>query len=189
MHDGENLYEYIDTNQQSRNMCLLIDSQGNKWMGKFEDGLIKYDGKFWKKYNMGNYPLLSNFVTSLAIDSSKNLWVGGSYSFAVFDGSQWIIPEDPELAAPWYSINAIEIDKNQNVWLADDRGPLLKYNGTNWEIFYSQNSDLPNASIYDITCDNKCNIWIGTRKGLVKYDGNDWTILKKGHITNLEVDA
>lgn len=54
---------------------------------------------------------------------------------------------------------------------------LVKFNKTSGEkIFYNRcNSDLPNAGIASVVVDKKGMKWIGTRRGLVSFDGRIWT--------------
>ncbi|MGB7568595.1 MAG: two-component regulator propeller domain-containing protein [Chitinivibrionales bacterium] len=80
-------------------ISIAIDGSGNKWMGtetsstedKFPifipEGLTKFDGATWTVYNTANSVLPNNDVSSIAIDSSGNKWIGtGGGGLAVFSG-------------------------------------------------------------------------------------------------------
>ncbi|MEE4213743.1 MAG: T9SS type A sorting domain-containing protein, partial [Bacteroidales bacterium] len=65
-----------------------------------------------------------------------------------------------------------------------------------WEIFNTDNSDLPGNGVFALEADSEGNIWIGTvYNGLVKYNGNDFTVydtdnseLPDDHIESLKLD-
>jgi hypothetical protein len=44
-----------------------------------------------------------------------------------------------------------------------------------WEVFNTMNSGLPNNGVNKITQDNEGNYWIATMGGIAKYDGSNWT--------------
>ncbi|MBL0072432.1 MAG: T9SS type A sorting domain-containing protein [Bacteroidetes bacterium] len=47
---------------------------------------------------------------------------------------------------------------------------------TNWVVYDTINSPLPNNTVYKVVSDNSGNIWAATFKGLAKFDGSNWTI-------------
>jgi len=56
--------------------AIAIDEQGNKWIGTYEGGFVKFDGVNWTVYNTSNSGLPSNNVRAIAIDSQGNKWIG-----------------------------------------------------------------------------------------------------------------
>ena len=56
-------------------------------------------------------------------------------------------------------------------------GGLAKFDGTNWTVYDTTNSPLPQDVIGSIAIDT-CGIkWIGTMgEGLAKFDGTNWTV-------------
>ena len=57
-----------------------------------------------------------------------------------------------------------------------EEGGLAEFDGTNWTIYNTSNSGLPDDIINSFTIDSRGNIWIGTGSGLAKFDGTDWTV-------------
>jgi ligand-binding sensor domain-containing protein len=53
----------------------------------------------------------------------------------------------------------------------EQSGGLAKFDGTNWTVYKYRNSLLPSDTVYAIAIDGGGNIWIGTRRGLAKFDG------------------
>jgi len=80
-----------------------------------------------------------------------------------------------------------------HVWLGT-YGGLVKFDTITGEMeFYNKaNSELPENQIWSMVSDNNGNLWIGTRDGgLVKYDGNNWTIYNQqnsGLLSNWVLD-
>jgi hypothetical protein len=68
-------------------------------------------------------------------------------------------------------VNQIAEDPFGNLWLAT-LGGLLKYDGSSFTLFDSENSPLSTNFIYAVTVDVRGDIWIGTMKGLYVYNPN-----------------
>ncbi len=64
---------------------MIQDGYGFMWFAT-EDGLIRFDGHQFKTYQGGSSPgqLPHNYVSSLAIDSNKNLWVGTKNGLCIY---------------------------------------------------------------------------------------------------------
>ena len=70
----------------------------------------------------------------------------------------------------WNTINAISVDKNNNIWLATEGG-VSKFDGANW-MNYScktqKDHQLHNVRAIDV--DSKGDVWLGTSYALVKLE-------------------
>ncbi|MDB4303311.1 T9SS type A sorting domain-containing protein [Desulfosarcina sp.] len=81
------------------------------------------------------------------------------------------------------TIPDIQIGPENNLWVASSVNGLLKYNGTEWQIFDTLNSGLPCHLVSSICWDENNEMWIGTWGcGLVHYDGANWTIYNSENI-------
>ena len=79
-----------------------------------------------------------------------------------------------------YAIRAIAFDSKGNAWIGafkkanPENGKtqdcIIRYNGQETEIHNSENS------IFDIAVDKNDNVWIGGSGGLLKYEGNKFTL-------------
>ena len=58
-----------------RGNTIITDSIGNIYIGCYEDGLYRYDGKNWFVYDTSNSGLLNNNINAIAI-KSNGLWLG-----------------------------------------------------------------------------------------------------------------
>jgi hypothetical protein len=75
-------------------------------------------------------------------------------------------------------VSSIAVDNNQNIWIGMvgiNNGGLVKFDGINWTVYDTDNSDIPCNTVHSIAIDNNQNKWIGTDENLIKFDGNDWT--------------
>ena len=102
-------------------------------------------------YNNANSGLPGNFVTSVAIDSMGNKWMGISWMsieegcLVKYDGTNWTIYDDSNSGLPppeEFGIYLITFDKNWTMWISSSHG-LIKYDGTDWTIYDIDNSGLP----------------------------------------------
>ncbi len=88
------------------------------------------------------------------------------------------------------------IDPLGNKWFGTGAG-LVKYDGTNWTVYNSSNSGLPNNTIKSIKIDSTGNKWLGTYGGgLVKFDDTHWSVfstsnsnLPDNYIVSVSIDG
>ncbi|MCW9094446.1 MAG: T9SS type A sorting domain-containing protein [Ignavibacteriaceae bacterium] len=153
---------------------ITIDSAGNKWIGTWGGGVIKYDGTSWQVYNQLNSPLYNDFINSVSLDSSGYLWVAASYApIFRYDGQNWICYYDT-IGAPG-DVNCIQVDKIGNIWFSTHQNGVTKFDGNNWETFTPENSNIPSYDIWTLFVDDSNYVWIGTQdSGIAKYDRQDW---------------
>jgi ligand-binding sensor domain-containing protein len=78
-------------------------------------------------------------------------------------------------------VNGVALEDGY-MWVATDGG-LVKIDQTTGtpEFFNKANSGLPSNVITAVTTDASGNKWIGTKKGLVRYDGAKWTVYDSAH--------
>ncbi|MCF8464670.1 MAG: T9SS type A sorting domain-containing protein [Flavobacteriales bacterium] len=60
-------------------------------------------------------------------------------------------------------------------WVGTDAG-LAFYNGSDWTVYTSETSDLPDNHIRDIYEDNWGNTWIATDEGILRITENNWEV-------------
>jgi hypothetical protein len=93
------------------------DGNGNVWIGT-DNGLYKYDGMFWNKYDTFNSGIPYNEINKIFVDRLDNLWFNVAASpypyFVKFDGSVWE-----------------QVDTNQNCYSSVTHWVIDGY-GTKW---------------------------------------------------------
>ncbi len=181
-------YNYIP----DRNVTeILIDHEGNKWVGTF-NGLAKYDGENWTQYTPENSGLPDSitdsvpWVYSFAVDGNSNLWVATEKLGIVFyDGETWLRYDTTNSPINGNRIIKVISDKNCGVWISSvdskvvnfqwvHRYGLDHFDGTNWTYFDLDTLNIPENYISSMEVDYNHNLWIGSIKKLIKFDGNNW---------------
>jgi ligand-binding sensor domain-containing protein len=166
------------------------DPSGNIWLTA--QIMAKYDGSSWKVFTSST-DLPTGFpIINFDIDKQGHLWAGTSRGLYEYDGASWY-PYGNYLKE--YSI--IHIDKSGNKWLSTGNGGLEKFDGTNFTVYTTDNSALPNDDVTAITTDSSGLVWAGCSGGyLIRFDGSNWNVIgpdqsgvPSANITSIRVDA
>jgi ligand-binding sensor domain-containing protein len=178
-HDGAVLQHFSPENTPlttSYVNALAFDKDDNLWgtagMALENNGCVfKYDGANWTIYTEEADGLPSSTPHGLKFDSKGNLWlhfrydggvIGWEYGHGLtkFDGISWTSYNVDNSGIPSNTILDIEIDKDDNIWLATTHG-LTKFDGTNWEVYNTSNSGLASDWTSGIALDyHRDKIWI-----------------------------
>ncbi|MBF0234457.1 MAG: hypothetical protein HQK65_15660, partial [Desulfamplus sp.] len=168
--------------------ALLDDGQGGLWIGTFGGGLAHMNqGGTWSVYNSSNSGLPDDAIVSLLSGDQGGVWVGlynEGLAYFTLD-HEWIICTEDNSYLPDNAIGALIPDGQGGIWIGTriiqeryDVGGLarLKADGT-WEVFDSDNSNLPSYDIESLISDDQGGIWVGTSDGLVYFSNGAWSIL------------
>lgn len=101
---------------------VIISSSNNTF---FKEGLI--DSTIWLSYNYNTFPPLSNYLTDIEIDNMGKYWIGSRKGLITFDGV-WHFLDTENSFLPHQFINEIELDKENNLWIATPSGFALARN-------------------------------------------------------------
>ena len=179
---------------------LAIDSQGNKWFGTCNSGLVCFDGENWTVYNTDNSNIPQNGVATVAIDKQDNKWIGygfQGYGVARLSGTNWLIYNTTNSDLPHNDIAKIYVDRFNSKWIGTYGGGLARFNSGNWTVYNTFNSDLPSNFVWTMTMDKTDTLWVGTGNygGIAKFYGGFWTIINTSNsglpsdvISELEFD-
>lgn len=166
------------------------DSEGNIYtlFGAFAEGsLLKYDGVTWTSVDA---PITSNdFLNEkriMFVDANDQIWIGvkSQNAFAIYDGQEWTFQHLTDFGFPDGFPDGLFIDGNENQWTFHWEGvnfPRLPYlyknDGTIASVIDFSNSSLPTNDLNGILIDGQQNKWFSTRKGMIKFDGNEWVLV------------
>lgn len=194
-------WETFDTSMNSNNVVGAVALQnGDVWAGaRFippneTGGAALFDGaQNWDIHGNEGF----REVTSIAIDSKGRVWLASFAGLFLYDGNLW---QRADLLND-STIDVVAIDKNDHVWLglrsegvwtfdgqlsnARNATPYFGSGGTN---------GLPSDTVQAITFDRENNVWIGTSRGLVKFDRAQFSTyttregLPSDNITSLAFD-
>ncbi len=184
--------------QSNEIRALATNERGSLWIGTWGGGLARFDGESWTVYDEDDSGLPDNHVTALEIDEQGNIWIGTFRGgLARFDGESWTVydEDNSELPANW--VCALAADDQGNTWIGmasyRDRaketwvsGGLAKFDGDNWTVYNTDNSELPDNYVNALGIDERGSILIGTGHfdwdqyrtygGLAKFDGESWIV-------------
>jgi hypothetical protein len=163
-------------------------------------GLSKLDGTTITKVEAPSMLFACDISMS---DHKSNLWFVGSirpdvwtthgnaYTVYKYDGSDWFDYSPPKYFV-YNRCNSIVFENDSNMWFTTSDSGAYMYDGTTWQ-HYSKKSVFDGA--FSMAIDNNGNKWFATQKGLVKFDGSNWTVfnstnsgLKFNVVNDLAID-
>ncbi|QXU42058.1 two-component regulator propeller domain-containing protein [Pedobacter sp. D749] len=162
------------------------DSKNRIWIGTFSGTvMIDENGKATNFENTSTV-LKGKCITSMAEDENGNLYfslyeferkekgkVNNDEGIAISYANGIIKQFTTENSGmPFNHTNCVVYDKNENViWISTDRAGLIRYDlKDGWENYHNENSDIPTSYISTMTLDEKGNLYLATRQGLVKIE-------------------
>lgn len=172
-----------DPNSLTQNFVrqLLVDDQGNIWMGTAWSGLDRYDPrrKTFTHYKATGEPgaLSSNFITCLYKDSAGNIWVGtekggldmwdrktGRFTCYMHDGPNSISDN---------IVHTVYQPSPGKLYVGTEKGldvlDIAKGSFTNYACHANDPYGLNDNAVYVIYGDRQGGIWAGTYFGGVNY--------------------
>lgn len=153
----------------------MISIDSNTILAPSLEGVYKYDGSTWAEFNPVEGP--HRWVTSLATDSTGNLWVATSGDLYMYDGYIWknftvtqYLPESEN----GYSLYHVRVNRDYNIFVTfdelggDNKGGVLKYNGTDWTLI-DKSDGLIGSVVLSIEFAPDGTMWVGTTEGVTHF--------------------
>jgi len=158
-------------------VAIQEDLKKNIWVGTKQGASVysTLNGKFSAVYYMpfkgSKRVKLTSAVNDLALDPQGNMFIAtGGTGMIIYDkkkgSASQVSFKSKTGVSDNYHVQAIEIDKNKQVWIFIQGEGLAKLDCKKREI------TLVNKAVTDAKCllaDNDGNIWIGNENGLYKY--------------------
>lgn len=156
-------------------LTLYEDRSGNIWIGTFQKGLVKYDGKTFKTYDASN-GLAGNTVQTITEDNFGNLYFGSDEDgFTVLSKEKFItINSKSGLCSD--NITTLYFDSFAYLWVGTNKGANRISFDENFNIksnkYFGEQQGLKSIEIPNdgITQDKDGLIWMCTNDGLVRYN-------------------
>lgn len=167
---------------------LIIDDNEILWFAidGYNNALYRYNGTKLDTLDsiFKENPRIG--INSISIDKNSNIWLGNGLDGVLLnyniDNGSWIYYDNKNspLGNKGMFSKDSKTDNSNNVWvisaLYNSLPPisLFKYNGSNWrefsidEAFNITGDEL--FSLLSLAIDSKNNVWIGTDKGLIKFN-------------------
>ncbi len=181
---------------------ITVDSRNNVWIAC--DGLIRFNGESFTRYDTGNSEIPVPFNRELAVDSNDNIWFSSSSAreggLVKFDGTDFTVYTPENSPLPLNGVASIAIDKNDNIWLAQYRSlgttNLVNISGDNWTVYTEQ--DLGFTPVYwgGLDINSKNQVFAGIdytlssdnhdpRPQLILFDGINCSQLRFNSISSI----
>lgn len=183
-----------DTVSQLSNNIMVVyqDKKNNFWLGSWQDGLYRYDGKSIIHYTT-KHGLPDNRVEEIKEDKRGNVFINTKAGLIKYDGKQFIsIPKTFPLFSNW----GLQPD---DLWFKSTKsGQVFRFDGTSLmsldipkskvgEAYLAKNPDLSDPyGIYCIYKDSKGNVWFGAAfMGALRYNGKSFDWISESDVTEM----
>ena len=145
--------------------CVNQDSEGFIWIGTWENGLYRYDGKNFINYSTRD-GLPGAPITCLFEDKKSILWIGHHYAgISRMENGRFVSLTDTKLQKA--SIVEMTEDNNQTIWARALVEGIFLISGDKVK-HLSTHNNLPDIAVWKIMTDSDGNIWMGTGSGISK---------------------
>jgi len=179
-YDGTNweLFNKINSGMPDDHFFDLDIAQDNViWCAGLKS-IMKFDGLALscQEFTNSNSGIFDAQFYNIAVDNDGVVYAASNKGFSVIKNGITTNYDSKNSPLPnfFYSQN-IEIDKNNNIWIADRNNGAFKFkNDGTWEKFTMENSGIGINFIRYVYCDNKDNVWFVSQNGITKYDGTNW---------------
>jgi ligand-binding sensor domain-containing protein len=167
------LVEYIGQNWQAFRSSedqplasLAIDPNGGVWVGGAATGLLHFSGKGWQRYRSAD-GLRSNFILSLAVGQSRDVWAGSNQGAFHDTGQAWQwfssangLPDDQVLA--------VAAAPDGSTWFGTQSG-AARFFGGGW-ISYTVQTGYDMGQVDQIAVADNGSLWFAAQQGAWLYD-------------------
>ena len=164
---------------------MEFDSDNNLWLGTEYHGALKFDGSFWKAYDLSNSQS-NTYIRSVCVDNQDQLWAYPAFPYDWWKNENHVVSRRDN-GGQWSSFapataNGVSMrnskcldqimDDNGRHWFASlIHGVFYEQNGVYYN-FDTLNSIMPENASGKLTKGINGDVWITTYAGLVKVSSN-----------------
>lgn len=159
-------YNTSDGLAQSQVRAIAQDQRGYIWFGTL-GGLSRFDGHEFKSYSREN-GLPDNQINSL-LQGRSRFWIGTTGAICYVDGIGIKTIPLPESFHSSRVFDMVETP-DKGLWLGLAGEGLLHWDGNTF-MHFDRSKGLPDNYIRSLAYAPNGDLWIGTRSGMVIYDG------------------
>ncbi len=174
---GENDYQYtyasFNNIASDQIIDIAIDALDNKWLGSWQDGLLKFDDVSWTQYTTSNSDLPNDNINCVATDNNNDVWIGTASGLTKFNGTSFTTYTTANSNLPTNNVTTIAIDDTNTIWLTT-ANELVKFTGTDWTIFNDDNTGNWFGGANSLVIDENNVKWMSAGYGVKSFDGTNW---------------
>lgn len=148
-------------------ISFLLPDEDKIYLSEFEHGIFKFENNLWERViDIPDFSIYGMFKQQ----NSNYMWISTKYSgvFRYNLQSKEIVNFSGFNELPTNYTFRITGDAKGQIYVGTGYEGAVKYDGTKWEVFNTENSGLPNDDVYAVACDKNNNTWFGTFNGLAK---------------------
>jgi hypothetical protein len=144
-------------------------SPNNLWaLGSYGD-IIRRTASGWSRVD-SPFSRDNDFTYAVHAISSNDVWFGGAYNSAHWDGQSFaLVPDLHEVKDFWST-------SSTSVWAVGEGGLIAHYDGSTW----TKPTGIPYGDFYAIAGTSDADVWIGGKGSLYHFDGSSWTRVESG---------
>ncbi|MGD2086904.1 MAG: two-component regulator propeller domain-containing protein [Candidatus Aminicenantes bacterium] len=169
--------EEISPSGPTEPITLLVNRAGVLWIGS-TNGLTRFrDGQF-KTFTTAD-GLTQNRVRCIAVDMKNNLWISFMTGYVDRFSNEIFTPFNASYGLEGDKINAVVENNSGNLLFASREKGVFSFREGRFSPYPVPG--LENLNIITMYLDHDENLWIGTNKGLLRFNENDTTRYDSSH--------
>ncbi len=138
---------------------ILADRAGRVWFGSEVNGLTRYDGETWTRFDPNEYP---RKVADAVEDASGVLWFAAENGIWSWDGVSWRNYTTAD-GLPSEQVTSAMMDGNGGLWFGTVEG-AVRYTGASPRPF-SFFRAIPDFRVLSMVADSSGAVWFGMESG------------------------
>lgn len=154
---------------------FCIDHNDNLWVAAHY-GIYRFDGTQWISFQTTLQITYSNhWANDMIADNNNAIWIACENGGLVkFDGTNWTsftVNKD----VPNGIYRSVGVDNSGIIWVGSMAAGVFKNQGNSFNVL--KRDTIPSLCniINSIGFDKNQNCWLATEKGLLKFDGSNWS--------------
>ncbi|MFC3561328.1 ligand-binding sensor domain-containing protein [Pedobacter jamesrossensis] len=136
---------------------IFSDAENNIWISSSSDGIFKYEGDAFIKYNTFKGQNLAYPISGIAADKKNNLWIGTfNKGLLKYEGAKIENVKKAELENR--NIYFVFSDKAKNIWVSAAGNGIWKYDGQK----FNQAINFPKMDFNSMGEDEEGGLWLNS---------------------------
>ena len=165
---------------------IVKDNKDRIWFSSVDNGVYVFDNSNGEYIHLNdpNNKIAKGFnsldITSLFIDSQQNIWIASWYDglYILRNGAKNFININTDSIPNKLMSNRVvsfSEDSSGVIWIGTFEGGLYSFDIYSDKLIHYDNQqfidfELDKGNIRKVTIDTNANVWLGTRKGLYRYN-------------------